>query len=138
MGKNVAGIRARLESGSSPLNDKPGKSELALSAAGGLGGGKGALRDWLRIASHGVEDEGDGGVAEHDADSDRGGDGDEKRECDDQRIQARPPFLGCGLQQPLDGPPKKPPFNSPTRAGKRLFRCHDSSNSHPDKPGKFP
>ena len=59
-----------------------------LAVAGDLGGSEGGtLRDRLGIAPHGVEDESDGGVTQRDADSNSGGNSNEKRECDYQRIQ---------------------------------------------------
>lgn len=60
----------------------------------------------LRAVSHGLEDDRDGAVAEHDAEADGGGDGYGKRECDDQRIQAQPTFPWMRSPIILEGPPK--------------------------------
>ena len=80
--------------------------------AAGLGGSEGVLGDGLGLSSHGTENGVDGGIAESHAQGERGSDGDEKCENDDQRVHGRPPFPGMREPATPDVPPRTPPNRS--------------------------
>ena len=81
----------------------------ALVAAGSLGGDQSVLGNWLGLASHGAENAVDGGIPEDDAQGERGGDGDNKGEYDQQRVHVRPTFPMMQSPATLDVPPRTTP-----------------------------
>ena len=80
--------------------------------AAGLGGGKGVFGDGPGLSSHGTENGVDGGIAESHAQGERGSDGDEKRENDNQRVHGRPTFPWMREPATSDVPPRTPPNRS--------------------------
>ena len=80
--------------------------------AAGLGGGEGVFGDAPGLSSHGTENGVDGGIAEGHAQGERGSDGDEKRENDDQRVHGRPTFPWKREPATPDVPPRTPPNRS--------------------------